>query len=350
MGLMFKKATKEQAKLRLAVHGPSGSGKTYSGLSIAQHLVEPGKRIAVLDTERGSASKYADRFDFDVVEIVDNYHPDRCIEFLRDAAAAGYGAALIDSGTHFWNGSGGFLNLVDQAAKRGQSRGGKYDSFGAWKDVDPVYQALILAITSAPIDVIMTLRAKQAYEKSDDSNGRSKIQKLGLAPQMRDDFQYEFDIEGMMNLDHDLVIGKTRCEAVDGKVYHKPGKQFAETIRGWLSAGAVPTPKVERVETERQAEAPRENHEAPELDQEEASAAFVHLGARIEQADVKSDVDAAMKDVTEAYKAKAITSGEGKRLGAMAKSKVARFKAEAEAAERALAAQDTEAPAGDAAA
>lgn len=52
----FQPATKRQAKLRLALDGPSGSGKTYSALAIAAAL---GERIALIDTEHGSASKYA---------------------------------------------------------------------------------------------------------------------------------------------------------------------------------------------------------------------------------------------------------------------------------------------------
>ena len=65
---MFQKATKTQARLRLALCGPSGAGKTYSSLELARHL---GKTTAVIDTEHGSASKYADRFDFDVCNLVD---------------------------------------------------------------------------------------------------------------------------------------------------------------------------------------------------------------------------------------------------------------------------------------
>ena len=61
----FKKATKEKAKLRLAVFGVSGSGKTFSALRIAKGL---GGKIAVIDTERNSACKYSDRFDFDVCD------------------------------------------------------------------------------------------------------------------------------------------------------------------------------------------------------------------------------------------------------------------------------------------
>src|SRR5947208_2781832 len=63
----FARATKHQAKLRLTLDGPSGSGKTYSALAIATAL---GARIALIDTEHGSAKKYAgDPFVFDLLEL-----------------------------------------------------------------------------------------------------------------------------------------------------------------------------------------------------------------------------------------------------------------------------------------
>jgi septin family protein len=64
--LAFRRAVKHGVKLRLAVCGPSGSGKTYTLLTLATEL---GRPIAVVDTERGSASKYADIFKFDVLEL-----------------------------------------------------------------------------------------------------------------------------------------------------------------------------------------------------------------------------------------------------------------------------------------
>ncbi len=51
--MTFQKAIRKKAKLRLALTGPSGSGKTYSALLLAKGI---GGRIAVIDTEHGSAS------------------------------------------------------------------------------------------------------------------------------------------------------------------------------------------------------------------------------------------------------------------------------------------------------
>lgn len=95
---MFVKATKDKIKIRLAISGASGSGKTYSALAIASHLATP---VALIDTERGSASKYADKFNFDVCELTD-FHPIRYIEAIQAAERAGYGTIVIDSLSHAW--------------------------------------------------------------------------------------------------------------------------------------------------------------------------------------------------------------------------------------------------------
>src|SRR6266700_5473925 len=94
----FRKAVKFGAKLRLAVCGPSGSGKTYTLLTLATELGGP---VALVDTERGSASKYADLFEFDVLEL-DSYDPLRLIEIIDYAAAHHYHVLCIDSLSQFW--------------------------------------------------------------------------------------------------------------------------------------------------------------------------------------------------------------------------------------------------------
>ena len=81
----FHKALKTDARLRLALMGPSGAGKTLTALHLAQDL-DAGP-IAFIDTERGSASKYADQFDFDVLEVV-------AIQVATDAIADLFGVLI----------------------------------------------------------------------------------------------------------------------------------------------------------------------------------------------------------------------------------------------------------------
>ena len=71
---MFQKAKREQSKLRLALIGPSGSGKTYSALLIAQGL---GGKIAMIDTETGSGSLYADLTDYAIADKKPPFSPEK---------------------------------------------------------------------------------------------------------------------------------------------------------------------------------------------------------------------------------------------------------------------------------
>jgi KaiC/GvpD/RAD55 family RecA-like ATPase len=123
--LQFRKAVKHDAKLRLAISGPSGSGKTYTMLKIASELGGP---VALVDTEHGSASKYADLFEFDVLEL-GSYDPEHLLKIIDKAAETGFRVLCIDSLSHFWMGKDGELEMVDRAARRMQNP----NSFAAWK-------------------------------------------------------------------------------------------------------------------------------------------------------------------------------------------------------------------------
>src|SRR6266436_1418779 len=145
----FRKALKHGAKLRLAICGPSGSGKTYTLLRLATELGGP---VAVVDTERGSASKYADLFEFDVLEL-DSYDPGHLLKIIDQAAEAGFRALCIDSLSHFWMGKDGELEMVDRAARRMQNP----NSFAAWKQVTPIHNALIDRMIGAPLHILASM-------------------------------------------------------------------------------------------------------------------------------------------------------------------------------------------------
>lgn len=229
----FQKATKKQAKARIGIIGPSGSGKTYTALKIASGL---GGKIAVIDTEHGSASKYADEFEFDVLEL-DTYHPQKYIDGIIEAGKAGYDVLIIDSLSHAWAGTEGALELVEKnAAKYGGNK------FAAWRDVTPLHNKLVQSILSAPMHVIATMRTKVSYIQTQDEKGRTIIKKVGTEPIQREGMEYEFDIVAEMDLDHNFIVTKTRCKALDGLIVNKPDQTISKTILDWLTDGAVVTP------------------------------------------------------------------------------------------------------------
>lgn len=238
---MFQKATKTQSRLRLALCGPSGSGKTYSSLKIARHL---GKSVAVIDTEHGSASKYADLFDFDVCQLTD-FHPSKYLEAIKYAGQSGYDVVVIDSLSHAW-----FAEL-DLAGK----------SFDGWKNVRPLERALIDAMLASPAHIIGTMRTKTEWvmEEYVNKSGKTCVapKKVGTAPIQASGIEYEFDLSGEIDLNHLLTISKSRCPELSNTTHLNPGQELAETMLNWLSDGVevpeTPHEKGQRIRAAREA-------------------------------------------------------------------------------------------------
>lgn len=233
---MFQKATRRQARARVAIDGPSGAGKTYSALIAAKTLASGGK-VAVIDTERGSASLYADEFNFDVLELT-NFNPANYIKAIKAAEQAGYAVIVIDSLSHAWEGEGGVLDMHDDATKRQKSQ----NSYTAWKDVTPLHRDLVDAMLQSPLHIVATMRSKMEYVQEKDGD-KTVIRKVGLAPIQRAGMEYEFTIVCDMDTDHSLVVSKSRCKPLSDKVVKMPDEKFFSILRDWLNSGDAPLPK-----------------------------------------------------------------------------------------------------------
>lgn len=235
----FQRATKRQARLRLGISAPSGGGKSYSGLLIATELAQGGK-IAAIDTERGSLSKYSNQFEFDVLEL-ESYEPATYVKAIQAAEREGYSVILIDSLSHAWIGRGGALEMVDNAATRNRGE----NRFTAWREVTPQHNALVEAMLQSKCHLIATMRAKTEYvmEEYTDKHGNKKTKpvKVGLAPVQRDGMEYEFDVMCDMDVDHNMMVSKTRCPELDGKIFNKPGADVGRILLDWLTDGAPMT-------------------------------------------------------------------------------------------------------------
>jgi cytidylate kinase len=236
----FKKATKQQSKLRMALVGPSGSGKTYTSLAVAKGL---GERVALIDTERGSASKYSDLFNFDVLEL-DTFSPQKYVDAIHAAQAEGYDVLVIDSLSHAWMGKDGALEQVDKAAARTQAK----NNFTAWREVTPMHNALVDAILQSRMHVIVTMRVKTEYVmEKDERSGKTAPRKVGLAPVQRDGLEYEFDVVADLDLDNQFIVSKTRCPALRGEVFKEANGQVSSILRAWLDDGVEPTVSVSEI-------------------------------------------------------------------------------------------------------
>jgi hypothetical protein len=71
------------------------------------------------------------------------------------------------------------------------------------------------------------------------------IDKLGLAPIMRDGIEYEFDVCGDMDHENTLQITKSRCQKLTGGSYARPGRELADTLKEWLASAPSTDPIVD---------------------------------------------------------------------------------------------------------
>ena len=189
----FQKAERKKSKLRLALTGPSGSGKTYGALLVAKGL---GGRIAVIDTEKGSAALYSHLVDFDALDLEPPYTPERYKQAVELAVKNDYDVIIIDSITHEWSGAGGCLELNDEIAKTKF----KGNTWSAWNITKARHRALIDSLLACPAHIIVTMRSKTETAQV-EINGRKQVQKLGMKSEQNDGIEYEFTT--VLDLIHD---------------------------------------------------------------------------------------------------------------------------------------------------
>ncbi|WP_272537485.1 ATP-binding protein [Providencia sp. PROV225] len=229
--MKFAKALRKKAKLRLALTGPSGSGKTYGALEIAKGL---GGKTAVIDTEKGSASLYSDRFNFDVLELDPPFTPERFIEAIGAAQEAGYDNLIIDSITHEWSGSGGCLELLDGIAKA-KYRG---NTWSAWSEITPRHNAFLDAILRSDLHIIATMRSKTEIAQVDKGNGKKGVDKLGMKSEQRDGVEYEFTTVLDLNHEtHTAMASKDRTGLFSNAEVTQLNELTGKKLMDWLNDG-----------------------------------------------------------------------------------------------------------------
>jgi hypothetical protein len=210
------------------------SGKTWQSLVWATVLAGDDGKIALIDTENDSAKLFADTFKFDTMDFQPPYSLDDLVDRIRDAEEFGYDVCVVDSFTHFWSGEGGTLDIVDAAAQRNHG-----NTFAGWKVGTPALRHVIDVMRSSHMHIIITMRSKMEWVvEKDERTGKSTPRKLGLAPEMRAGIEYEFTVVGDIDLEHRMVITKSRCDLIADKVAEKARiGEIAETFAAWLDSG-----------------------------------------------------------------------------------------------------------------
>lgn len=228
----FRKAERKRVKIKLAMTGPSGAGKTFSALELATGL---GKKIALIDTENESASLYADRFDFDTLEISPPYTIEKYMQAVKAAEKGGFDVLVIDTISHAWAGEGGLLAKKEALDARG---GNSYTNWNKITKEQELFKALLL---TANIHLICTMRSKQDYILVVNEKGKQEPKKVGMAPVQREGMEYEFTTVFDISMDHHAATSKDRTGLFDGELF-KISKETGEKINAWLNSAKAIEP------------------------------------------------------------------------------------------------------------
>jgi len=225
--IQLKKATRKQVKLRLNISAPSGAGKTYSALRMAFGITGDWSKVAVIDTENGSASLYSNLGDFNVVDLQPPFTPEKYIESLAACSAAGMEVIIIDSSSHEWACLLEENELLAQSAFRG-------NTWSAWSKTTPRHDRFIAAVLHCPAHVITCTRSKMETVMGEGK----KVHKVGMKDVQREGWEYELTVS--LNIDretHLAIPSKDRTNLFEGKQPFLITEETGQLIKDWCESG-----------------------------------------------------------------------------------------------------------------
>jgi len=223
----LQQASRKQTKIRLGLQGPSGSGKTYGALLIAFGLCEDWSKIAVIDTEHGSASLYSHLGLFNTVQLTAPFFPERYKEAIQICNAAGMEVIVIDSISHEWDGPGGILDI------HGGMPG---NSFTNWNKVTPRHNLFVQAILQSQAHVICTIRSKQDYVLS-ERNGKMIPEKVGMKAVQREGLDYELTVLLELDINHTAKGTKDRTSLFADQPPFRITPIIGHQLNDWAQQG-----------------------------------------------------------------------------------------------------------------
>ena len=223
--MKFEKAARDRCKIKMSIQGPSGSGKSYSALQVARGLVKDLAKVAVIDSENGSAHLYSHLGDYSVLTLKPPFSPERYIQAIEYAISEGFECVIVDSLSHEWNGSGGILEIHSQMTG---------NSFTNWSKLTPRHNALLQTIINAEVHIISTLRSKTDYV-IENKNGKNVPQKVGLKGVQREDVEYEFTLAFELNQNHVATISKDRTGLFKDIVELNLDESVGQEILAWCN-------------------------------------------------------------------------------------------------------------------
>ena len=228
--MQLRQSERRKAKIKMALQGSAGSGKTYSSLLLAKGLTNGNlSKVAIIDTENGSADLYANLGNYNVLSLTPPFTPENYIKAIEVCENAGMEVIILDSISQSWE------ELLDYHSSLAGN------SFTNWAKVTPRQNAFIDKILQCNAHVIATMRTKQDYVLN-QKDGKFIPEKVGLKAVQRNDLDYEFTIVFDVDIKHFAVSSKDRTGLFMDKPEFKISAETGKMILDWCNEGAEKVP------------------------------------------------------------------------------------------------------------
>lgn len=236
-----RKAERQGARLLIQLSGVSGSGKTYTALQLAYGLAG-GKadKIVLIDTENRRGSLYANAIKnrngevqpFNIIDFYAPFSPERYIEAIDAACAAGAEVVVIDSVTHEWESEGGCEWIANQTR------------FPDWKRAKALHKRFMTHMLQSPVHVIACTRAREKVDFTDPKNPRP----LGIQPIQEKNFSFEATVSLLMHdqgARQDVLKCPADLQAILGRGQGYVTPADGKALRDWVDGAAKVDPAIE---------------------------------------------------------------------------------------------------------
>lgn len=224
--MQLQKASRKNAKIKMALQGPSGSGKTFGALLLAFGLCNDWNKIAVIDTENHSSELYAHLGDYQVLQMGEPFTPERYIEAIQVCEKSKIEVIIIDSISHEW------LNVLESHSKM------TGNSYTNWSKLTPRHNAFVQYILQSPVHIIGTIRSKQDYIIT-EKNGKQVPEKVGMKGVTRDGMDYEFTLVFEIDIKNNAVATKDRTSLFMGKPEFVITPKTGKRILDWCNVSEI---------------------------------------------------------------------------------------------------------------
>lgn len=224
----FEKAKREKVFVKVLLFSPSGGGKSYSALRLATGLANKcGSRIAYIGTEGSRDKYYANEFDYDLLQLEDDFSINAYLDAIDDAVNGGYKVLIIDSISPEWQ----WLN--DQHDKMSGN------SFQNWGKLKPKHRKFMEIILQSEIHVIACARGKNEWTM-EEQNGKQVPKKVGMGATQDKDISFDYTVSFQLDqATHNATVDKDNTHIFEDRIDILTEKD-GEALYEWANQGDVP--------------------------------------------------------------------------------------------------------------